>query len=112
MMSQKFQQVDGCREHALAERLVEMARAALEQAFEDYLARHLAIAGAATFEEIPQDVGLMALVAWSEVSTKLSRRLAAVIRDGVQDEPVDDSEWVARVEERASLYRLGEMPSR
>ena len=89
-----------------------MARAALEQAFEDYLARHLAIAGAATFEEIPQDVGLMALVAWSEVFTRLSRRLAAVIRDGVQDEPVDASDSLERVKELAALYRLGEMPPR
>jgi len=44
-MSKKIQR-DGSREHELAERHALMARAALQQSFEDYLARHLAGAGA------------------------------------------------------------------
>lgn len=106
--------LDGSWEHALAD--ADMARAALERAFEDYLAKHLAVAGVTTMEQLPKEVMLMAMIAWSEVFTRLSRDFKALMtrrtRDGLQDEPVGARDWFGRVEELAALYRLGEMPPR
>ena len=62
--------LDGAREHVMAD--AEMARATLQRAFEDYFAWHLAVAGVTTFEQLPKEVVLMALLAWSETFTRLS----------------------------------------
>ena len=66
MMSKKFQQLDGSWDHALAERHAAMARALLVQAFEDYLAQHLAIAGVETLDQLPTD----SVVMWPRVPAR------------------------------------------
>src|SRR5437660_4167106 len=116
MMSKKFQQLDGSWDHALAERLAEMARAALVRALEDYLAQHLAVTGVETLDQLPTDSVVMAGVAWFQELTRVTRNFNAALkgwpRGGLGYEPVDASDSLERVRELAKLYRLGEMPPR
>ncbi len=115
MMSKKFQQLDGSWDHALAERYTAMARAVLAQAFEDYLAQHLAVAGAETLDQLPTDSWFMAGAAWFQELTRVTRNFNAAVkgwpRGGLEDEP-DAEGAIERMKELAKLYRLGEMPAR
>jgi len=59
----------------------------------------------ATLEQLPPDVGLIAMIAWSEVFTRMSRDFEALMkrwtRDGLKDDPADASDSLGRVEELA-----------
>jgi len=114
MMTKKFQQLNGSWDRALAERHTAMAQTVLGQAFEDYLAQHLAVAGVETLDRLPTDSAVMALAAWFQELTRVTRDFNATVkgwpRGGLKDEPVDASDSLKRVKELAALYRLGEMP--
>jgi len=116
MMTKKFQQLNGSWDHALAERHAAMARAVLVQAFTDYLAQHLAVAGVETLDQLPTDSWVMVVAAWFQELTRVTRNFNANVkgwpRAGLQDEPVGASDSLERVKELAALYRLGEMPPR
>jgi len=116
MMTKKFQQLNGSWDHALAERHAAMARAVLVQAFEDYLAQHLAVAGVETLDQLPADSWFMAGAAWFHELIRVTRNFNAAVkgrpRAGLEDEPVDAGGAPERVKELAKLYRLGEMPPR
>ncbi|PYM90239.1 MAG: hypothetical protein DME04_23520 [Candidatus Rokuibacteriota bacterium] len=104
---------DGSWDHALAERYVAMASAALLQAAEDYTAQCLVIAGVATVEQLPTETGVMAAVAWSQGLGRLLRNFNIAVKGrphgSLDEEPADVTDCLRRVAERAALYRLGEM---
>jgi hypothetical protein len=115
MMTKKFEQLNVSWDHALAERHTAMAQAVLAQAFEDYLAQHLAVAGVETLDQLPTDSVVMAGAAWCQELTRVTRNFNAAVkgrpRGGLEDEP-DAEGAIQRVKELAKLYRLGEMPPR
>ena len=90
-----------------------MARTVLVQAFENYIAQHLAVAGIETLDQLTTDSWVMAVAAWFQELTRVTRDFNAAVkgwpRDGLKDEPVDASDSLGRVEDLAALYRLGEM---
>jgi len=93
-----------------------MARAVLAQAFENYLAQHLALAGVEPVDQLPTYLAVMALAAWFQQLTRVTRDFNAAVkgwpRGGLKDEPVDASDSLKRVKKLAALYRLGEMRPR
>ena len=104
---------DSSWDQALAECYVAMAGAALLQAAEDYMARCMVIAGVATVEQLPTETGVMAAVAWSHGLCRLLRNFHMAVKGGsrgsLDEESVLVRDLFRRIDERAALYRLGEM---
>jgi hypothetical protein len=90
-----------------------MAVAALAHAAEDYMARCLVITGVATVEQLSSETGDMAAVAWSQGLGRLLRNFHMAVKgpshSSLDEEPVHVRDLFRRIDERAALYRLGEM---
>ena len=79
----------------------------------DYMARCLVIVGIVTVKQLPTETGVLAAVAWSQGLGRLLRNFHMAVKGGsrgsLDEESVLVRDLFRRIDERAALYRLGEM---